>query len=1103
MVRHMFPNLSVLRLAPVLARDPDKLAELLGEVPDDPDGRDDGRDNARDDVRTHDATHLMSAAMAPATTAMAATRGRLAISMRWALNPSIGFPRAPFKVWRRLRQEDPSTAVAGSVARHGPTTVDLSAQVLEVRFDAQPAPGSTFVVEAVGFNGHVLPGQRLVFTSAGSGRFRAAGISALRLSPGGQVANILGLPQHDYVNLPGWTLVDVVGFPFAKSEIGPPDYDPVPQGRAAPSLDGVDAALLRLTAGQLVQLDPPAPGGGLATPAWPFPDPGTFLDVLRKGPLPTIADCLTTSRDDDPARVQALHQPTHTLAGMHQPGISTPSTTADMTLKTTQYIGLAVGDNPVALGLGFGTFDLAPVRGWGIKEQLPAGTFLASTDWMVTAEVTFAFGFTIDLAAVGFVQAPPTALTQLFATQTFANRPPTRDAIGSASVLLSWAPTRDPIGAGVLFQRGGSDSVVNVERPAGSGGFQPYLMPHRIGPDGEPPPGERPGVTMPEEPAPVSGSAVTTYAAAPLDVHGRWGPWALATHALVADPVQKPVLNDVRIDLPAALPASGPVVPDATLTVEVSWDWADRSPDRIEVSGRFVPLGPPPVSVSGFQTDSAGPVGSFVVTIGFDAAGAPSVRVPTAPPPPPAGAVATAQSASVAEVADPQSAPGNGPPPGSAASQVRRYRLTLPVSLSFAGVGKLAYAVSATAAEVVRPVDLSGPTEPRATTVADPFPAPAPAMPPVTVLWTAQPDAAGRARTVLSWPAVPGASGYIVWEATETALYDAVAGIAPPTGQTIRARAADLKTRILADQAKSLSTFTRLNERPQAATSVELELPGSADTLYVYRLSSITSQNVESARSTDVVLVGVPRLELPGTPHLEVRPDPATGQVELTVVPGTGLPPDRLAVHRVRTPLLAEVVDTMGPPRTTVAVSTLTPVAVPSLGGAPPRTGYQLTETVTPDWRPYVYRVVALGRDLPADGIRSGRSPASGAASVVVPPPLPPAVSSLTVTRNGSATLLSLTTDLPWRPTPAGPASLVVAAVDPTGIRTVLATIDPTTVPEAAELVLPAMPGPVAATRRAPVGGVFALTVLVAATSAKVVVTATDPLGRSNALEES
>jgi hypothetical protein len=225
--------------------------------------------------------------------------------------------------------------------------------------------------------------------------------------------------------------------------------------------------------------------------------------------------------------------------------------------------------------------------------------------------------------------------------------------------------------------------------------------------------------------------------------------------------------------------------------------------------------------------------------------------------------------------------------------------------------------------------------------------------------------------------------------------------------------------------------------------------------------------------------------------------------VELVVVPGTGLPPDRLALHRVRTPLLAEVVDTMGPPRSTVPVTSLTPVQVPALGGAPSRSGFRLTDTVAPDWRPYVYRVVALGRDLPADGIRSGRSDASGAATVVVPPPMPPTLTGLTVVRNGSATLVTLRTDLPSRPTPAGSASLVVAAVDPAGVRTTLVRLDPATVPQAAALVLPSAAGPVAATRGAPVSGAVEITVLVPATAAKVVLTATDPLGRSTALEES
>ncbi len=1091
MTRTVVPSYAVLRLGPLQAPEGEQLQQLAKLF----DSTTHGDGPATHDLTNADAVPAVRSSMMVA--AAASTRVALWVSLRWALNPAIGFPRAPFKVWRRARKEDPTTSVAGTAPRVAPSTVALSSQVIEVRFHAEPTPGRTLIVEALASNGKVLPGQHLNFTANGDGRFRAAGIGALRLRGQGTVTQIGGLPQTEYANKADWTLIDVVGFPYQKSEIGSPDYEPGPQGRAAPSLDGVDAALFRLRGGQLLQRDPSPPGGALATPNWPFPDPERFLELLRTEPLADVTDCLVTSRDDDPLRIQALHKPIRTLTGIHQPGLSSPTQDADLSLPTTQYIGLAVNDSPVALGMGFGSFDVVTAQAWPIKEQLPPGTFLANVDYMMTAEITLAFGFKIDLAAIGILQPPPVALAALQADQTFANRPDTRDTVGSAALLLSWAPPRDPIGAAILLQRAGSDAIVNVKRPNGSGGYQPYLMPFQIGPDGEPS-GDRPGVTMPEEPAPLSGSSVTTYAGAALDSHGRWGPWALTNHALVADPVQKPVLNDVQLALPAVLPATGPVVPDAELVVEVSWDWADRSPDRIEVLGRFVPLGPPPSSVTGFQSSSTGAVGSFSMTIGFSGAGAPSIRVPASP----ADAVTVAQAAKVIEVADPNGAPGSGPPPGSASSQVRRYRLTVPVmSLSFASASQLAFAVSAQAAEQVRPAELSAAVEPRATAVSNPFPAPPPTIPAVTVLWTAQPDAAGRARTVLSWPAVPGASGYIVWEATETALYDAVAGISPPTGQAIQTRAADLKGRIMANQAASLATFSRLNERPMQATTVELELPGSADTLFVYRLSSITSANVESQRSTEVVLVGVPHIERPGTPHLEGRYDAATSQVVLTVVPGSGLAPHRLALHRARSSYLSEVVDTMGPALSSFDVSTLTPVAVPSLGGAPAASGFALTDTVAAGWTPYYYRVVAHGRDLPDDGIRSGASPASGPAVVVVPPPLPPSLGAVTVARNGSATLVICTIDLPHRATPAGTASLVVASVDPTGTRMVLATFDPASIPVGPVLTLPVTLAAPEATRRAPVSGAFEVTALVPPTTGAVVVTATDPLGRSTAVE--
>ena len=1075
MARHMFPDLTMLRLAPVLPRDPEKLADLLSEVPDDRDPNPDDRDSDLDrDARTHDATHLMTAAMSTAassTTARAATGGRVAISLRWAVNPSIGFPRAPFKVWRRRRQEDPSTPVAGSVPRHGPTTVGLSAQALEVRFDAQPDSGRTLVVEAVGFNGHVLPGQRLVFTSAGSGRFRAAGISALKLSAGGQVANILGLPQHDYVNLPGWTLVDVVGFPFAKNEIGPPDYDPVPQGRAAPSLDGVDAALVRLTAGQLIQRDPPAPGGGLASPTWPFPDPSTFLDVLRRGPLVTVADCLTTSRDDDPSRVQALHQPTHTLAGMHQPGISTPSSTADMSLKTTHYIGLAVGDNPVALGLGFGTFDLAPVRAWGIKEQLPTGTFLANTDWMVTAEVTFWFGTTIDLAAVGFLQAPPTALTQLAATQTFANRPPTRDDVGSAAVLVSWAPTRDPIGAGILLaaRRQRPRRQCRAARRRRRLPALPHAAPDRTqrrtaarrAPRGDDAGGACPGLGQRPDDlrgrAPRRARTLGPVGADHPRAGGRPGPETRAERRTHRPARRAAARRSGRArrdpDRRGVVGLGGPVAgPDRDLRAlrppGSSAGVGQRVPDELDRSGRVLrsdhrfrrcgrPIGAgaarrrPPVRwprlsrprcrrgrrppVRARQRPAARLRGQPGPALPADPAGVAVLREREQARLRRLGEGRRGRAVRRAERAD--RAPGDHgrrPVPGARARSAARHRAvdrrspTPPVGRGPCCRGRRCPA-------------------PRATSCGRPR------RPPSTTRSPASPHPSARRSGPGPATSRPGS-----W----------------PTRPT------------------SLSTFTRLNERPQTATSVELELPGSADTLYVYRLSSITPQNVESARSSDMVLVGVPRLEQPWDApargpfrrrrraRWSSRRPRGRGRRRIGW-PSTGCGPR--CWPRSSTPW-----DRPGPPRR----SPPWPRSRSRRWVArqrEPATG--VTDGVTPDWRPYVYRVVALGRDLPDDGIRAGRSPASAAASVVVPPPLPPTVSALTVTRNGSATLLSFTTDLPVgrrRPVRRRWWSRPSIA---TGIRTVLGTIDPTTVPEAAALVLPSSPGPVAATRRRVGGG--------------------------------
>ena len=1027
------------------------------------------------------------------------------VSLRWAVNPDLGFPRTPFEVWRRTRKEEPTAPILGTSTLSAPTTRFLPTEVIEIRFNASPGTGG-LTVEALSAAGRVVPGQRLTFTTAQSGRFRAAGIAALRLRGTGTISGIGAIIQSAWANLADWVRVEVVGFPFDTGELPTTAYDPDPQGWESPSQSGLDAALTRLGVARILQLEPPPAGGGLTTPSWGYPDPQMFLDVLRKIVLPDVAACLQTSDDTDPNALQSLHTSSHTLDGLRQPGQPPPTDPATMALSTTKFISLAVQDSPVATGLGFGTVDVPPQGRLGVKDdRLPPGVELARDEYMVTAKIVTPFG-TLDLAAIGHRMPPPAVLAGLLAEQTFMNRSMTRDGTESVAVRLSWTATREHVGAAVLVNPPTTPTtLLNTPRPASSGSFQPYLTEYRLTPDGDPPGDLRPSVTMPEEAVPISGSAVTTYAVAPLDVHGRWGPWRLANHSTSARAVQKPGVGEVSIALPAVLPANGPVAPGCRLMVEVSWDWADRSPDRIEVSGTFVPVGPPPASVSGFQVDSTRPVLPGPVTIDFDLAGAPSIATPPPSPPADPAYVALLQAATVAEIAE-AGVPGGPPPAGSAAAQIRRYRLSVPImSGSFAATARLAFSVSARAAERVRDTQLSDPTTPVATTVANPFPAAPPTLPAVTVLWTALPDASGRARTVLSWPAVPGASGYTVWEATETALSVAVGGT-PMTGP-MRTRAGDLKARVAANVNASLGAFSRLNERPLTTTSIELVLPGSADTLFAYRMSSVTTQNVESGRTPDIVLVGVPHLETPGTPRIEARSSPADESVTLTVVPGTGLAPDRLAVHRCHRDVLANQLGTMGPPILSVATAGLTPVSLPSLSGAP-EAGWTFTDEVDPSWAPYFYRCVTFGRHLPDDGVHAGASPPSGVVSVVVPTAVAPLLSGASRTSGAAGMLVELTTDLPFTATPAGSGAgtLIIAAVAG-GIRTVLATVATVGLPVGSppDLTGPA-PATTVATRAAAVSGSSVVSILVPTpllptTTAGFVVTATDPLDRSTSTE--
>jgi hypothetical protein len=933
------------------------------------------------------------------------------VALRWVTIPFVGFPRTRFEVWRRARSQKPGTRLFDEDVVVGGTTLTPGwsvGEMYDVHFTATPDPGSTLEVAALDTHGHVIPGQRIGFAAAARGAFRSPGIAALRLSGNGTVGNVLGTEQNDFANQSGWERVQLVGLPFKTGEVGSPVYDPAPQGYEAASLDGLDAAHLRLEIARVMRMPlPPTGVPDIPTPAWEAPDPAAFLDRLRNTTpalVRLIESCLNQSDDTDLARLQVRFETDEVLPGIRQADLPGASPGADPTVMRLPVVGISMlaagADGDAATALGYGTIDFAERR--PLEEErlvVPPGTVRTSYDYMVTAPYVFPFIGTIELAALAQARPVPEPAVGLQTARRQGNRAPAPDQAVSESISVSWQLSQLPQGYGILVSRSpGSSAILNP--PRGGDAYDPFIPLRPQSVDGAPPVTARTSFTDPASPVPLAGSALSRYMIIGLDPFGRWSPWRGVSHTSTAPPVQVPGLLSAALQTNVA-GRTGSLVP-ASLEVELAWDWSDRSPDRIELAGAFVTPGAEPPSTPAGSVPF-GPGGPVVLR--FGTAGAPFI--------------ASGHAGTVSEIQQ-------NPPD----AERRRYRLTLTgVTCDYTSASEVAFAVWARGAELVRPAVLSAAAGPSVAKAPNPIPPDPPSLPAIDLLWTALPDATGRARAVLRWPAVPGAVGYMVWEATEVPLRQAVnPSAAPPPAATVLARAGALRVLVTASaqsQARSLVAFSRLNERPLAATQLELALPGSADTLYAYRVSAITASTVESPRSSTVALVAVPRRIVPGRPRLLLRA--VSGGVDVIVLPGKGQPAAGYRVHRVRRDGLAADVGTMGPPVLDETATGWRNVSVPRRPrGSDADPGRAITDPVPESWYPYHYRVVALGAADPPNGGLPGESEASAMASIVRPPTAPPVLDSIAATGNATNRVVSFRTNLPIRRSPVGTAEIAV-----------------------------------------------------------------------------
>jgi hypothetical protein len=1079
------------------------------------------------------------------------------VALRWLTTPELGFPRRPFQVWRRARTDIPGSAILNllpsSVQVNGIFDIPFPPAVGKmyfVAFTVSLATNQALSILAYDYKGNPIPGLSEQTLASGTSLFATPGIAGLRVWGAGTLASVYGVNQQIYANLPGWQLIQVVGLPVKPGELGAHYDSAMKQGYALALTTGYVAAYERLLIADLCRDPPPATGqAGFALPPWPPSLPLQYLGRLRSSGnlFGMISDCLEHSVDASPTKMQSLYVESVNIAGITQanlpPGQTPPPkypSTAKLPVVGVSMMGVGT-DSDAATALGYGTIDLPalddyPYAGRSVESITFAPDFAApvalnaSYDYMVTAPYVFPGGLTALLAALSQPAAPVQPASSFLASLLVTHAVISRDTAAQVAVELTWSAPSVPQAFGLLVSRApGTSAVLNTPRKPPVFGYDPYLG---LAPQ-QPAPGQTPADAMPNYKdaagtLPVTGNAVTNYLAAGIDVFGRWSSWSPASVSLAAATVTQPGLRSI-VFTAGTLPSSGSVVP-YMLSIEVAWNWTDRSPGVTRLTGRFVGgnagLGPP--YLSGFAMSNDGQPGPPVLLTWDYGANDPATIAPNQLLP----ILDSAHSGTVILASDAGQAAG---------AQLMRYRVTLQgLSLDFAAADELYLAIYATACEEIRPGEWSSPIDPNApaTTyigrivrVHNPLP-PNIVFNPPAINWTALPDALHKAHGILQWTADPSAAGYMVWEATESALLQTLSPNAPnpDPAATMVARGQTLKTLIENNYQASLSSFARLNTTPIAGSSYEVELPGKSLILYAYMISAVSSQGVEAARPPQIAVFGVPYVKTPGQPRLRLQaaPDGSCIQV-IALYVQSGEQPAGYRVYRVRDSALTTDAGLMGPPKIEANDPGWAPfrmAPLPSLtqpAARPPATevGQCIQDlAATPSWYPYYYRIDAIGPQDPANGVYSGWSAPSQLQTGVLTPPNPPLIESPVITQGGGAELIAFTADLPIPVSPLGPSLVELLRADPDPanpgrmVQTTLISIAPDTI-AVTTLALPSPPwlqshghivfhpsvGPALARTAPNAAGQWVLSALVPIGSGQggsYSLRLTDPLGRQN-----
>jgi hypothetical protein len=518
-----------------------------------------------------------------------------------------------------------------------------------------------------------------------------------------------------------------------------------------------------------------------------------------------------------------------------------------------------------------------------------------------------------------------------------------------------------------------------------------------------------------------------SYGVSHQDLFGQWSDWASANEGVGEPPVGDASLITASWDTTAA----ATVCPGA-LTLDIAWNWASRSPSRIDLVGRLYPearLDDPPADFSvpaGLAPSLAG--GSGVpVEIDFDSAGVATVV---------AGGGLNASIQYFDEHAQSLSSGLQG-----AIAGPRRYRLTITgFGLDYSTVGAIGMALWACGTEARTPGRVGAwSANPLIASAADPRP-PVLTIEHEDVLLTSMADAAGEYHALLQWPAAPGAVGYFAYTCSETDLLEACGRGDPSFADTLSDRLNNLRDAFRENPTRRV--FTRVNATPVTETSLAITLPRGTKDIHLFVVLGLSAGQIESAwpdmsdpnRRKRPIAYAAPHAVAPNPPTIEVvrRTDvsvtPTAYQAAFRLSARPGVTVGRIDLYRTRVAEAAIDVDTMGPPVASISGSSVTVTVTPTVssnrGEAQPLGRVDGIDPVPGSWKPVYYRAVAWAADDPTRGQYGGRSQPSTIRQLVVPPAGNPDLAPLIVTTPVDGTphvRVDTVTGVPVAPTPLGP----------------------------------------------------------------------------------